>query len=110
VKKFISTFILFWSAGAFPAVEVSPSSKILKLISYAEYGGGDVQVMLETNGTVCADGYYLKKTDPGFDANLSMMLAAYHSISNVVVDGHTDQKWAGSSGYYCHLYSVRYGY
>jgi len=92
------------------AAEPSPTSKVKKIASYSEYGGGDVMISLEKNGNICTSGYFLKKTDPGFNANLSMVLAAYHSKSVIRIDGHTDQKWTGSSGYYCHVYDIAYGY
>ena len=90
--------------------ETSPSSSIQKLISYSEYGGGDVVVVLEENGTTCTNGYFLKKTDSGFDANLAMLLSAYHAKSPLRLDAHTSDKWDGSTGYYCHVYSIAYGF
>ncbi|ALU41478.1 hypothetical protein [Pseudoalteromonas rubra] len=48
----------------------------------------------------------MKKPDPGFDANLSVLLSAYHAKSKVIARGHDDQIWGGSSGRYCLLYSI----
>lgn len=99
---------LLFSGAAAAATESSSQSKINKLYSYSEYGGGDVIVKLSGNGPSCLAGYWLKKTDPGFQANLSILLAAYHANKDIVVTGHTDQIWSGSSGKYCHVYSVSY--
>ena len=90
------------------ATEPSANSKIKELTSYTEYGGGDVIVKLEINGSNCTHGYWFKKSDPGFDANLSMLIAAYHSNSNIEIHAHDNQIWGGSSGTYCHAYSIRY--
>jgi len=109
MKNLILIF-LFLPLTAIAASEPSPSSKIKRIIAYAEYGGGDTQVVLETQGATCVDGYFLKKTDANADAMLSMLFSAYHAKTPVIIDGHTEQKWAGSSGYYCKVYSVRYGY
>jgi hypothetical protein len=108
MKKFIGLLVVV-SLSAF-ATEPSPTAKVSKLMSYAEYGGGDLVFVLETNGSICKSGYYLKKTDPGFEAGLSMLLSAYHAKTPIRVDGHTDQRWAGSSGYFCHVYDIGLGY
>jgi len=110
MRKILYIVLILFPFSAFCATEASPKSKIKSMVSYSEYGGGDVQVVLESNGTICVNRYFLKKLDPGFDANMAMLLAAYHSKSTIRIYGHTDQKWAGSSGYYCHVYQVSYGY
>ena len=102
---FIMSFLFVGAVAA--ATEGSALSKIEQLYSFSESGGGDVTVRLSENGSICA-GYWLKKTDPGFQANLSMIIAAYHAKSDIVITGHTDQIWAGSGGKYCHVYSVGY--
>ncbi|TQV86452.1 hypothetical protein [Aliikangiella coralliicola] len=109
MKKLIYILMML-PMTAIAASEPSPMSKIKRVITYADYGGGDVQVVLETNGTTCKDGYFFNKADPNFDGMLSMLLSAYHAKTRIILDGHTDQKWAGSSGYYCKLYSIRYGF
>jgi len=108
MKKLIIATLITISMSVF-ATESSSLSKVKRIIAYSEYGDGDVAIVLESNGATCVNGYFLKKSDPGFDANFSMVLAAYHSKSAIKVLGHTDQKWAGSSGYYCHAYSIIYG-
>lgn len=42
--------------------------------SYSEYGGGDVVFKIKNPTSACPDGYWLRKTDPGFQANLSMVI------------------------------------
>lgn len=107
--KIVGFVMLLLPLIASAAVEPSASSKIKRLITYADYGGGDVQVVLDTNGTTCVHGYYMNKNDPNFDAMHSMLLSAYHAKSEVVLRGHTNLIWPGSAnGTYCKLYSVRF--
>lgn len=88
--------------------ETSTISTVILLSAYAEYGGGDVIAKLQNNSANCSDGYWLKQTDPGFTANLSMLMAAYQANNSVTIQGHTDQLWPGSGGKYCHVYNVTY--
>ncbi|MEI8594388.1 hypothetical protein [Photobacterium sp. Hal280] len=96
---------------AFDVNYVGSGASTIKMIhSYSEYGGGDVIFRLaESETTSCPSGYWLRKTDPGFDANLSMLIAAFHAKSRVVVYGLPDEIWPGSqTGKYCHLYAINY--
>ncbi|WP_303455175.1 hypothetical protein [Photobacterium sp. 2_MG-2023] len=88
----------------------SSVSTIKTIHSYSEFGGGDVYLKLaEPETTSCPSGYWLRKTDPGFDANLSMAIAAFHAKSRVIAYGLPDEMWPGSpTGKYCHLYAIQY--
>ena len=106
MKKTIFLGALFFSLNAFSAIEVSPVTKIDRIMSFSEYGQGDVTVWLENNGAICTHGYWLRKADPGFDANLSLVLSAFHAQSAISIRGHTDDIWTGSSGTFCHVYLI----
>lgn len=80
-----------FTAGSY-ALEASPVSTISRFISYSQFGDGDVVFRIK-NSTVGCFGYWMNKADPGFEANLSMALAAFHSKSSVKIQGHEDQKW-----------------
>ena len=54
----------------------------------------------------CSDGYWIAKSDIGFQANVSMILAAYAAKSSVVVDAYIDKPWPGSGAKYCKLNSL----
>lgn len=109
MKEIIFLLALFIVPGALAAnLESSGLSKIYTLTSFSSYGNGDVAVRLDSNGEVCTNGYYINKSDVGFDANLSMLLSAYHAGSSVIVRGHTDQLWSGSASAYCKLYSIEF--
>ncbi|NQZ10597.1 MAG: hypothetical protein HRT35_25885 [Algicola sp.] len=58
----------------------------------------------------CDDGYWLKKSDPGFGANLSMLLAAYQAKTTVRIYGEPSIRWPVISAKYCKLYGVQYQY
>lgn len=79
---------------------------IKTIVSFSEYGGGDVVLKTVNTEPSCANGYWLKKSDPGFEVNMSILLSAYHAKSSVILRGHDNQIWGGSSGTYCHLYSI----
>ena len=54
----------------------------------------------------CSDGYWIAKSDIGFQSNVSMILAAYAAKSTVVVDAFIDKPWPGSSAKFCKLNSL----
>jgi hypothetical protein len=105
-KVFLLLILSF--AGNLFAAEGSPITNIAEIYSYSEYGGGDVVFSLKNPSANCDKGYWLKKSDPGFNANLSMLIAAYHAKTNVIVYGHINEIWDGSTGKYCHLYAINY--
>ncbi|NOU52139.1 hypothetical protein HG263_16540 [Pseudoalteromonas sp. JBTF-M23] len=107
--KLIGFVAIFTSAFAFANNIASSSTEIVALASYNQYGGGDVIFKLKDPIEQCT-GYFLSKSDDGFNANVSMIIAAYQAKTKVKVWGIPEQKWAGSSsGYYCKLYVVAYG-
>jgi len=108
MKTLIACILAFISFGAFAELVNSPLSKVSVIYSYSEYGNGDVVVELANNGTPCTQGFWLKKADPGFEANLSLIISAYHAKNDLMLYGHSDQVWQGSTGTFCHLYAVNF--
>ncbi|MEC4726876.1 hypothetical protein HWQ46_15090 [Shewanella sp. D64] len=100
-------FLLFGVNNSYAAIESTGQTSIKRLISYNQYGGGDVVFTVNDPSSVCY-GYWLNKSDAGFDANLSMVLAAYHSKAKVRIYGHDDQKWNGSGNFWCKLYAIEH--
>ncbi|QUJ69864.1 hypothetical protein KDD30_16970 (plasmid) [Photobacterium sp. GJ3] len=102
--------LLSMSANAVNMNYVGSGVSTIKILhSYSEYGGGDVYFTLtEPETTACPNGYWLRKTDPGFEANLSMAIAAYHAKSSIEAYGLSDEIWSGSNGKYCRLYAISY--
>lgn len=86
----------------------STETKIKYISSYNQHRGGDVIFVIEQTPTACASGYWLTKDDPGFNANFTMLISAYHAKNKVIIYGSSDQLWPGSSGKFCKLNSISY--
>ncbi len=82
-------------------------TKIVRMISYNQFGNGDVVFRTESTSDICY-GYWITKADDGFDANFSMLLSAYHSSSKINVYAYSNQRWAGSSNHWCKVYALEY--
>ena len=80
-------------------------TKVALVSSYNQYGSGDVLFKVENPILECIDGYWLTKTDSGYQANVVMIITAFQAKTPVVVFGLSDQLWSGSGGKYCKLYS-----
>ena len=111
-KLLISTFILMLNSNLVFASETSIKATISTIQSYPDYGKGsrkgDVIFSISTPSDICK-GYWLSPDSDGYNANLSLLLSAYHASSKVYVYGLTEQsnKWAGSNTQHCKLYSIR---
>lgn len=107
MKIFYFLFVILLSSSAYSANEVSAISKVNTILSVSEYGQGDVIFKMDENGTQCTHGYWLRPSDPGFESNLSVVLSAFHSQSNLRVIGQDHAIWTGSSAYtYCHVSNI----
>lgn len=108
-KLFVSFLLasLLVGQGYAETLVGTAATRISFLDSYNQYGGGDVIFKVETPIYDCY-GYWISKTDPGFQANMSMLTAAYLAGTSVVVFGLADQLWSGSGNKYCKLHSVSY--
>ena len=98
--------LLFSSAAMGQAYIGTTQTKIISVDSYNQYGDGDVLLRVENPVPECSDGYWLTKSDPGFQANLSLILSGYQAKNPTIVYGLPGQLWTGSSGKYCKLYSL----
>jgi len=111
MHKFVLAFLLsVVSLSSFSApYEATGVTTLSRFISYNQYGNGDVVFRVKNPSPTC-HGYWITEKDPGFNANLSAVLAAYHAQSKVKIRAITDQeyKWAGSSYHWCKLYSIEY--
>jgi len=81
---------------------------IQELITFPEYGDGDVIVKVDDGASIaeCADGFWLSPNQNGFNSNLSFLLSAFQAGNNVKIHAHTSQLWPGSSGKYCKIYQI----
>ncbi|MFU2509767.1 hypothetical protein [Pseudoalteromonas sp. ASV78] len=90
--------------------ESSDVGVINKLVTFANYGNGDVYVTLPTNGVTCKYGYFVNKNSNGYESTLSSLLAAYQAQTPIIIHGLTanDKRWSGSNNPVCEIYSVEY--
>ncbi|RSD32131.1 hypothetical protein [Vibrio pectenicida] len=109
MKKII--FLITWLTSVYAYADdymQSVPATISFMGSHNQYGMGDVVFKLSTPDIRCPDGYWLNKKDVGFEPTLSMLIAAYHAKTPIRAAGLTNQKWDGSRGFYCKLYSISY--
>lgn len=81
---------------------VDTTITLLSSFNYG-YGNGDVVFQVAHPKAACPAGYWLTKSDPGYTNSLSMLMMAYQAKNTVMVVGHTNQIWPGSSATYCKL-------
>lgn len=104
IKSIILVLLLsFGATDCFAETESTGQTTIKRLVSYNQQG--DVIFTVNNPSSNCY-GYWISKSDAGFDANLSMVLAAYHAKSPVRVYGLNHIKWSGSSNFWCKLYAI----
>jgi hypothetical protein len=111
MKKSVTILLAICSLSLFAIntnYEGSALTKINTVYGYSEFGGGDVYFKLDENSANCSGGYWMRKSDPGFNTTLSMVLAAYQAKTQLVVYGLIDESWAGTSVKTCRLYSISY--
>ncbi len=103
MKRYILAFgLLLLSQYSIAASAIT--GKITNVMTYTEYGSGDVIFSLDASANGCDEGYWLPPSAPGFNTTLSIILSAYHAKSTVRLWGHDDQLWGGSAdSKYCKL-------
>src|SRR4051812_13564388 len=101
--KFIVLVVIFLVNNVIAATITSSTT-----ISYvASYSSNEWVIFKVANPiTECSDGYWIAKSDVGFQTNVSMILAAYASKSSVAVDAYIDKPWPGSGAKFCKLNSL----
>ena len=91
------------------AAIVTPGTPVTITQSYAytSYGGGDFVFTTSIHVAGCSTGWYMKATDPGYKAAVSVVLTAQAAGLQVLVYGDNSDLWSGSpSGQYCRVQSV----
>jgi hypothetical protein len=99
----IATVLAF--AATTRAYSSTATTRISNIVSYVDYGGGDVTFGVANPVSSCV-GFWFKKGDPGFQSTLNTILSAYHARSTVVVNFEPSQLWTGSAFNYCRLHSI----
>lgn len=100
--------VLLASAPASAAV-VSPGQPVLitQAYAYSSFGGGDFVFSTSIAAAGCANGWYVKTTDPGYNAVVASVLTAQAVGLQVIVYGDNSDIWPGSStGQYCRVQTI----
>ena len=63
--------------AAFAGIVSTSHITINRIDTYSAYGGGDVIIYGATGVSGCNDGLWMKKTDPGFQANMAIVMTAF---------------------------------
>ena len=95
--------------GYATATVVTPGAPvtITQSFAYTNYGGGDFVFSTSAQVSGCESGWYMKTTDPGYKAAVSVILTAQAAGLQVIVYGDTADLWSGSpSGHFCRLQTV----
>jgi multidrug efflux pump subunit AcrA (membrane-fusion protein) len=80
---------------------------ITQSFAYSNYGGGDFVFTTSGQASGCESGWYMKTTDPGYKAAVSVVLTAQAAGLQVIVYGDTADLWSGSpSGHFCRIQTV----
>lgn len=108
LSKLAVAALFTFSPYSFSEVEFTSESEVTRLISYAQFGKGDVFISLKKNGAKCSSGYFVNRDSVGFESLYSMLLAAYHARTPVILGGYDDKQWSGSTDPVCELYSVEH--
>jgi hypothetical protein len=85
-----------------------PTSKVTAISSYNHYGNGDITFQITNTVNQCSHGFWFNKSDPGYNANLSMLVAAYQSKTSVRIQAIPELLCKGSKSAYCKLYLIAY--
>lgn len=109
MKKIVLTLvslIVCLLANLTVAYEVSSVAKVSRIVTSTNVGDGDVYFSLTTNGAICTYGYFITKSQKGFDASFSLLLSAYHAQTTLKVNAIETSRWANSGSPVCEAYSL----
>src|SRR5262245_20913179 len=97
------------STAAQAAVVTSNNSTISNVLSFTQYGSGDVIVQLSSSGlSACSFGFWIRAADAGSRNTLAQILAAYHTGKPVVIAADNADIWTGNtSSAACRVWSVQ---
>jgi hypothetical protein len=82
--------------------------QLTQLMTFVDYGTGDVVVKVQTPLATCQDGFWLRMTDIGAKQTYAQLLGAWHTQQPLTIWADDGVIWSGSGGRYCRIYSVVY--
>ena len=109
MRKLISIFtmsMLLAGGSAYAENRDVRGALITKMTTYTQSNNGDVIISLDKYTPTCDAGFWLNPADPGYDAALSVLLAAYHANAPISVGGEDADTWSGSGSKFCRIVYV----
>jgi hypothetical protein len=88
------------------AAQVSSNATIVRMVSYSNFGGGDVVVFVSSTPATCSAGYWVSPSQPGYKTIVAHLMSAKATGETLIFWGDDAQRWPGSSGDYCRIESV----
>jgi hypothetical protein len=106
MKKMLFCSLLLMSAVASAAFVATPATKIKSFKVYnTEAVASDVVFIVDNPIPGCESGFWLAKSDAGYQSNYIALVAAFHAKTPVVIAAHNHLIWPGY-GQFCKLYSI----
>ncbi len=79
---------------AYAAMNSGGYQKIDKIMAWSEYTNGTFLIQLETQHSLCPNGYWMSATSDSSSQNiLSLALSAYHAQTPVLVYAYETSDW-----------------
>jgi hypothetical protein len=94
------------SVGVNASIVAGSVGNIVHLYSYSTFGNGDVAVVVTTTLPGCADGFWLRSSDPGFKNVFAQLMSARLTQTPIRVWAYNDQIWNGSTGQFCRMDAI----
>jgi hypothetical protein len=105
--KVIASVALAFAGFSANAAMVSGSvGNIVHLYSYATSGNGEAVVVVSSTLPGCADGFWLRSSDPGFKNVFAQIMSARLTQTPIRVWAYNDQLWPSSTGQFCRIDAV----
>jgi hypothetical protein len=94
------------SAAPVRAAQVTSTGTIVRLVSYSNYGNGDVVVFVSSTHSTCSAGYWVSPSQPGYKTILAHLMLVKSTGESVIFWADNALLWPGSSGSYCRIESI----
>lgn len=77
--------------------------RVKQVMSYPEFGGGDVIFSFDDPLPGCEGGIWVRASDPGFKQTVALLMMSQARNTPIRVWAHDNQIWTGSGARYCRL-------
>jgi hypothetical protein len=94
--------LLALSSAASAQTVASMATRLDRVQTYTEFDNGVVLFRPTQAQTGCEGGYFIRRTDVGFDTTFTALMAALRDRTAVIVYAELAVLWPHSSAKYCH--------